>query len=178
MTQIDKNVEINQKKIDSANLHDDMRLIISNLKKHSKSNREQMMFAHKDMIGQDEGQKNKLIAKMKAIEDENQEFKLYLLDFSTKRQEKIATLRNLKLDEKKRYDNFVKQKDECNAKKIAMQQSAKNLVDGMRIKFEKMDTHKKMMTQNKFQVGDMSLNDIASSGLNNEELDLLSEKND
>lgn len=31
-----------------------------------------------------------------------------------------------------------------------MQRNAKNLVDGMRIKFEKMDTHKKLMTQNKF----------------------------
>lgn len=31
-----------------------------------------------------------------------------MLEFSTKRQEKIATLRNLKLDEKKKYDNYVK----------------------------------------------------------------------
>lgn len=60
-----------------------------------------------------------------------------------------------------------------------MQRAAKNLVDGMRIKFEKMDTHKKLMTQNKFQAGDVSLNnDIASSGLNNDELELLSERND
>lgn len=60
-----------------------------------------------------------------------------------------------------------------------MQRNAKNLVDGMRIKFEKMDTHKKLMTQNKFYTGDISLNnDIASSGLNNDELELLSDKND
>lgn len=150
MTQIDKNVEINQKKIDSAIHHDEMRQVISHLKSHSKVNRKEMTRAHTDMIDQDEGQKQKLIAKMTAVEDENQKFKTYLLDFSTKRQEKIATLRNLKLDEKKRYDNFVKYKSECDAKKVAMQQSAKNLVDGMRIKFEKMDTHKKMMTQNKF----------------------------
>jgi len=150
MTQIDKNVEINQQKIDSANTHEEMRQVIANLKKHSKSSRKNLMCAHTDMIDQDEGQKNKLIEKMREVEEENKKFKLCLLDFSTKRQEKIATLRNLKLDEKKRYDNFVKYKDECNAKKIAMQQSAKTLVDGMRIKFEKMDTHKKMMTQNKF----------------------------
>jgi len=59
-----------------------------------------------------------------------------------------------------------------------MQRNAKTLVDGMRIKFEKMDTHKKLMTQNKLYLGDISLNDIASSGLNEEELDLLSERND
>lgn len=108
MTQIDKNVEINQQKIDSANTHEEMRQIIANLKKHSKTSRKLLMCAHTDMIDQDEGQKHKLIEKMREVEEENKKFKLCLLDFSTKRQEKIATLRNLKLDEKKRYDNFVK----------------------------------------------------------------------
>lgn len=79
-----------------------MRNIIANLKHNSKDNRKEMSRTHMSMISQDEGHKDRLIEKMKAIEDENQKFKVYMLEFSTKRQEKIATLRNLKLDEKKK----------------------------------------------------------------------------
>jgi len=75
MSQIDKNTDIHQNRIESAKHYDEMRHIISDLKKYSKSNRKDLTRAHTDMIHQDEGQKDKLIQKMKAIEDENQSFK-------------------------------------------------------------------------------------------------------
>jgi len=76
MNQIDKNADINQKRIESTHDFEEMSKVMTHLKHYSKDNRKEMTRTHTSMMNQDESHKSRLIEKMKAIEDENQKFKV------------------------------------------------------------------------------------------------------